>query len=74
MTVVKLNKGASNLILDASKLNKEQIEFGPLDVFNYHGVVIKKGEPSFVKLNQKLSYYESSMKYDFMNKGSLVFY
>lgn len=71
---MKLNKGASNLILDASKLNKEQIEFGPLDVFNYHGVVIKKGEPSFVKLNQKLSYYESSMKYDFMNKGSLVFY
>ncbi|WP_291089392.1 DUF3857 domain-containing protein [Empedobacter sp. UBA7494] len=74
LTVVKLNKGASNLILDASKLNKEQIEFGPLDVFNYHGVVIKKGEPSFVKLNQKLSYYESSMKYDFMNNGSLVFY
>lgn len=74
LTVVKLNKGASNLILDASKLNKEQIEFGPLDVFNYHGVVIKKGEPSFVKLNQKLSYYESSIKYDFMNNGNLVLY
>lgn len=63
-----------NSVLTVVKLNKEQIEFGPLDVFNYHGVVIKKGEPSFVKLNQKLSYYESSMKYDFMNNGSLVFY
>ncbi|WP_312313493.1 DUF3857 domain-containing protein [Empedobacter brevis] len=74
LTVVKLNKGTSNVILDASKLNKEQIEFGPLDAFNYHGVVLKKGEPSFVKLNQKLSYYESSMKYDFMNNGNLVLY
>lgn len=74
LTVVKLNKGTSNVILDASKLNKEQIEFGPLDAFNYHGVVLKKGEPSFVKLNQKLSYYESSMKYDFINNGNLVLY
>ncbi|MFV0163995.1 DUF3857 domain-containing protein [Empedobacter falsenii] len=74
VTVVKLNNGTANVILDASKLNKEQIEFGPLDVFNYHGVVIKKGEPSFVKLNQKLSYYESSIKYDFLNNGNLVLY
>ncbi|WP_334126598.1 DUF3857 domain-containing protein [Empedobacter brevis] len=74
LTVVKLNKGTSNVILDASKLNKEQIEFGPLDAFNYHGVVLKKGEPSFVKLNQKLSYYESSMKYDFIDNGNLVLY
>ncbi|MFV0146179.1 DUF3857 domain-containing protein [Empedobacter falsenii] len=74
VTVVKLNNGTANVILDASKLNKEQIEYGPLDVFNYHGVVIKKGEPSFVKLNQKLSYYESSIKYDFLNNGNLVLY
>ena len=72
LTVVKLNNGASNIILDASKLNKEQIEFGPLDVFNYHGIVIKKGDASFVKLNQKLSYYESSLKYDFLSNGNLV--
>lgn len=74
VTVVKLNNGTANVILDASKLNKEQIEYGPLDVFNYHGVVIKKGKPSFVKLNQKLSYYESSIKYDFLNNGNLVLY
>lgn len=74
VTVVKLNNGTANVILDASKLNKEQIEYGPLDVFNYHGIVIKKGEPSFVKLNQKLSYYESSIKYDFLNNGNLVLY
>lgn len=74
LTVVKLNNGASNIILDASKLNKEQIEFGPLNVFNYYGIVIKKGEAAFVKLNQKLSYYESSLKYDFLKNGSLALY
>ncbi|MGV0925080.1 DUF3857 domain-containing protein [Empedobacter tilapiae] len=74
LTVVKLNNGASNIILDASKLNKEQIEFGPLNVFNYYGIVIKKGEAAFVKLNQKLSYYESLLKYDFLNNGSLALY
>ncbi|WP_413533940.1 DUF3857 domain-containing protein [Empedobacter brevis] len=72
LTVVKLNNGALNIILDASKLNKEQIEFAPLNVFNYYGVVIKKGEASFVKLNQRLSYYESALKYNFTKDGNVI--
>ena len=64
VTVAKFKNGES-VILDASQLNKEQIEFGPIDVFNYHGVVIKSGEASFVKLNQLLSTYEETMLYQF---------
>lgn len=64
VTVAKLKNGQS-IILDASQLNKEQVEFGPINAFNYHGIVIQKGEPNFVKLNQKMSTYESASSYHF---------
>ncbi len=65
LTVAKLKNGQS-VILDAAQLNKEQIEFGPIDAFNYHGAIVQKGDASFVKLNQKLSTYEEVLYYQFV--------
>lgn len=65
MTVVELKNGLP-IILDASKLNREQINYGPLEAFNYYGVILKKGDANFVKLAQRLSSYESVMNYQFL--------
>lgn len=70
-TVVKQKNGQS-IILDAAQLNKEQIEFAPIGVFNYYGLVIQKGEPNFVKLNQKLSTYESASNYHFTDNKLIL--
>ena len=65
ITAVKLKSGQV-ILLDGAQLNKDQVEFAPLEIFNYYGVVIQKGEPSFVKLTQKLSDYESIINYQFL--------
>lgn len=65
VTAVKLKTGQI-ILLDGAQLNSDQVEFAPLEIFNYYGVVVQKGEPSFVKLTQKISDYEVVINYQFL--------
>lgn len=65
VTAVKLKEGQI-ILLDGAQLNNDQVEFAPLEIFNYYGVVVQKGEPSFVKLTQKISDYEAIINYQFL--------
>ncbi|WP_313374464.1 DUF3857 domain-containing protein [Chishuiella sp.] len=71
MTVVELKNGLP-IILDAAQLNSQQINYGPIDAFNYYGVILDKGDANFVKLAQRLSSYESVMNYQFTNNNVIL--
>lgn len=71
VTAVKLKSGKI-LLLDGAQLNKDQVEFAPLSIFNYYGVVIQKGDASFVKLTQKLSEYEAVINYQFVKNKIIL--
>lgn len=53
-------------------MNREQINYGPLEAFNYYGVILKKGDANFVKLAQRLSSYESVMNYQFLKEKIIL--
>jgi len=60
-----------NSVLTSVSLKNGQIEFGPINAFNYHGVVIARGDVRFVKLTQKISTYEEILSYQF-TKGQVI--